>query len=271
MFCLRLWLLAVVLALAVHAQERMRREFVGSASLRALQTTYPGVTFTKTERGFLAEGDPQSVLAIKPEGMVGSEPEEQAFIAVPSYEDLTPIKEMLESLFTDLKFQNDSERHALVIWARASDLEALADLGIGPGSLAARAAYRDFRAAFERASSLELFAVSTRTRVEYEKGSRWFLYSRGGYRVRSSVILGESRRVQVLDAVWKGFAEGFGVALCFNPHHGLAAQVDGHTYELLICYECGNARALVDGRPVHFNLATSGSSRLVLDAALERE
>jgi len=36
-------------------------------------------------------------------------------------------------------------------------------------------------------------------------------------------------------------------ALCFNPRHALSIVANGHTYDYLLCYECGSGMVIKDG------------------------
>jgi len=86
--------------------------------------------------------------------------------------------------------------------------------------------------------------------------------------VASSVVVRGGGQAQALAALWKGFAEGLGESLCFNPHHGILARSEGHLCEVLICYECCNAKLFVNGKEIG-RWGTSWTSKAVLDATLD--
>jgi len=58
-----------------------------------------------------------------------------------------------------------------------------------------------------------------------------------------------------------GSGIGFG---CFNPRHNLRITMDGHTYDFLICYECGNYVLYQDGRQIK-NWGLVGSPKALND------
>lgn len=41
-----------------------------------------------------------------------------------------------------------------------------------------------------------------------------------------------------------------GVALCFNPRHGLRVAVNGHTYDFVLCYECSRLNIYEDDQQI---------------------
>lgn len=48
-------------------------------------------------------------------------------------------------------------------------------------------------------------------------------------------------RTNLVQALDNGIAEGDGIAMCFNPRHGIRAKKGNETLECLICFECGQA------------------------------
>jgi hypothetical protein len=43
-------------------------------------------------------------------------------------------------------------------------------------------------------------------------------------------------------------AEDIDVDACFNPRHGIRADLDGHTIEVVICYQCRSLQIYEDGQ-----------------------
>lgn len=151
------------------------------------------------------------------------------------------LKDLLKPPFT---YEYEPENRRFRVTATPTQLAQMAELGFGRGPKRCQLAYARFKAEWERATRVEVF-------------------NREGGERRARTLEGSLAQATVA-AVFKAFDEGFGVAFCFNPHHGLSADIEGHRYELLICYECGNARASVDGKEPDFSLATSDSSRAAL-------
>ena len=52
--------------------------------------------------------------------------------------------------------------------------------------------------------------------------------------------------------------------LCgFYPHHALRLTADGHTYDYMLCYTCGNMQVDEDGKPIAFLDTTAGSPEIL--------
>jgi hypothetical protein len=65
-------------------------------------------------------------------------------------------------------------------------------------------------------------------------------------------------RERLYDALCAGVASNPGmVAGCFNPRHGIRAEHDGHTTELVICFECMSLQAFHDGQQLESVLITA--------------
>lgn len=48
------------------------------------------------------------------------------------------------------------------------------------------------------------------------------------------------------------------VAACFDPRHALRFNSAGHTYVILVCFDCGSLLVFEDGRQIE-NVALTGS------------
>ena len=72
-----------------------------------------------------------------------------------------------------------------------------------------------------------------------------------GWRVlKTSVVSDPNTRKQLVAAFETG-VEGANVldeAMCFNPRHGIRAVRDGRTADFVICFECRQVAAYVDGK-----------------------
>jgi hypothetical protein len=70
-----------------------------------------------------------------------------------------------------------------------------------------------------------------------------------GYLVLGRVgVDSPSDRDAIVNLVHRGVRFwGGGVALCFNPRHGLSVTKDGVTTDFVICFECSQIEVFVDG------------------------
>ncbi|MEZ6018150.1 MAG: hypothetical protein R3F49_23800 [Planctomycetota bacterium] len=70
-----------------------------------------------------------------------------------------------------------------------------------------------------------------------------------GYRVLGRALVSDvATRTQLLDAIGRACRENDGrSAACFAPRHGVRAITEGHTVDLLICFQCLSMRVYADG------------------------
>jgi hypothetical protein len=47
-------------------------------------------------------------------------------------------------------------------------------------------------------------------------------------------------------ASWLAAPEPEAVAMCFNPRHAVRVLTPKHTYDFIVCFECGHAEVYVD-------------------------
>lgn len=59
-------------------------------------------------------------------------------------------------------------------------------------------------------------------------------------------------RQRIIDAYYKGLAFNGEPAACFQPHHGIRAEKNGETVDLLICFGCLQGWAYSEGQKVSF-------------------
>jgi hypothetical protein len=70
-----------------------------------------------------------------------------------------------------------------------------------------------------------------------------------GYWVLGSTELTNDAARAATRAFQNAIAESRGpVARCFDPHHGLRLSADGHVYDYLLCYHCGQMQVYEDGK-----------------------
>lgn len=51
-------------------------------------------------------------------------------------------------------------------------------------------------------------------------------------------------------------------AACFDPRHGLRVRSNGHTFDFLLCYDCGAMRVLRDGKAIESHEASGNAAVL---------
>jgi hypothetical protein len=85
-----------------------------------------------------------------------------------------------------------------------------------------------------------------------------------GYRILGQArISSEQVAAAIQDIRQSVDTEQYGGGLCFNPHHGLSARADGHTYDLVICYLCGVLAMYRDGQFLGPALNITGSPQVL--------
>jgi hypothetical protein len=82
-----------------------------------------------------------------------------------------------------------------------------------------------------------------------------------------TTIQDATQRKAVVGALDRGVAEGAFAARCFDPRHGVRAMRGKTVVELVICFECRQIEAFVDGKEAGSAL-TSPSPKAPLDRAL---
>jgi hypothetical protein len=71
-----------------------------------------------------------------------------------------------------------------------------------------------------------------------------------GYRIRSRVDIKGETKSELLGKLYSAVAENPGPKRCFNPRHGIRAKTDSRSVDMVICFECSQARIYVDGKEV---------------------
>lgn len=60
-----------------------------------------------------------------------------------------------------------------------------------------------------------------------------------GYKVMGKARIEKSETAAIFADLNKSLTNGNSGAMCFHPHHALRAEFGGHTYDMIICYLCG--------------------------------
>ncbi|MDF1729788.1 MAG: hypothetical protein P1U53_18785 [Sulfitobacter sp.] len=96
---------------------------------------------------------------------------------------------------------------------------------------------QEFRDILFQAPSLELVATEPDWPTKESRQDPTTLH---GYTVRGRAMISDRAvRLELLEALAKGARENNGmVAACFDPRHGIVAEFEGRTCELIICFEC---------------------------------
>lgn len=151
----------------------------------------------------------------------------------------------------------------------AAQLDALCELGLSAGSRRTRSLVAEVQRAFDEAESVELLSLDPRWQSTFDM--KWFQDSWLGYDILGSTSLrGEDKR-QALARLWKGVDAGSPTAPCFEPRHGLRTQVNGRSYELMICFQCSIIRAYIDGKKLSVFPSTSPQPRGLFNLLLKRD
>ena len=110
-------------------------------------------------------------------------------------------------------------------------------------------------AAMGHAGSYELLSLDpTRATTRPAAGERFH-----GWRVLGRTTVGDpAARARLTDALRAGLRGDDALqATCFNPRHGVRVTDGDKTYELVICFECGNALAVESARGRSFSVSPS--------------
>jgi uncharacterized radical SAM superfamily protein len=92
----------------------------------------------------------------------------------------------------------------------------------------------EFRKALEKAETLELYSLDPSTPVE--KGDAEF----HGWKMLGKTEVKKESLTKLVVALKKGAEEADQrvAAGCFHPRHGIRVQLDGKSYDFVICFEC---------------------------------
>jgi hypothetical protein len=115
----------------------------------------------------------------------------------------------------------------------------------------------------EGADEFELLSLDPEYQTEKPKNGfhGWKILGR-------AKIEGSATRKKLIAALSKGASENDNtVAACFNPRHGIHTSRDGKATDLVICFECLQVEAYIDGKP-NDGFLTSSSPQPVFDQAL---
>jgi hypothetical protein len=100
------------------------------------------------------------------------------------------------------------------------------------------------RAILEKAERIELFSLDPQEPDEVPKDGFH------GWRVLGKTAVKQAgARKRLVEALAKGVSQyKGGPAKCFNPRHGIRATRGGKTADFVICFECYQARVVVEGQ-----------------------
>jgi hypothetical protein len=73
-----------------------------------------------------------------------------------------------------------------------------------------------------------------------------------GYRVLGETIVSGKAKVQLIASLDNAMADGNAfAAACFNPRHGIHAEQDGRSADLVICFQCMQSVVYPNVRPAY--------------------
>ena len=122
------------------------------------------------------------------------------------------------------------------------------------------------KAVLDKAEQFELLSLDPA--VEGVKGKEGF----HGWKILGKTAVKDATiRKQIVTALDKGIAESDGNgAKCFDPRHGIRAQRDGKTVDLVICFECGWVYVFHGDKEERQGVAvTTGKPQAVFDKVLK--
>jgi hypothetical protein len=98
------------------------------------------------------------------------------------------------------------------------------------------------KAILDKADQLEVFSLDPERPEQKPKDD-----FHGWKVLGKTAVEGAEARQKVVDALYKGIAEGQGAAGCFRPRHGVRATSGDKTVDLVICFECVSMEVHVGG------------------------
>lgn len=143
----------------------------------------------------------------------------------------------------------------------ARDLDELASLGVGQGSYEQQKRLIQTLADLKQADGIDLYSIEPRCQ-ELEQ-CLWFSEYLEGYKVERKIRLGPQQKLPAILAIEKGIYENGFVKLCFDPHHAIVAKAHGHSYLLVICFECQQVLHYADGQFIQKTSISNSPAKLL--------
>jgi hypothetical protein len=115
----------------------------------------------------------------------------------------------------------------------------------------------------DKAEQIELFSLDPSRDTEKPK------VDFHGWKVLGSTVIKDKVKTKALESVYTGIKESDGIAArCFIPRHGIRAQFDKKTVDLVICFECLQIQVFVDEERLP-TILTARSPEPTLDQILK--
>ncbi|MDG9923315.1 MULTISPECIES: hypothetical protein [unclassified Pseudomonas] len=97
------------------------------------------------------------------------------------------------------------------------------------------------------AQEVKFFSLSPADPARYPEGTCVGDCYLGWPALGHAKISGQPRQ-RVLEHLhaWAEMPQPPAIAGCFSPRHGVSVQAMGHTYDFIVCYECGHAEVRKD-------------------------
>lgn len=114
---------------------------------------------------------------------------------------------------------------------------------------------KDLYQALERASELELLSIDP----AYGPGTPVVEPQFMGFNLLGVAVLKGQEKATLVESFKEGI-EGKSddmEAGCFDPHHGLRCRVDGRVVQAIICYQCLQVYAEIEGNKPQLKLLTT--------------
>ena len=110
----------------------------------------------------------------------------------------------------------------------------------------------DSQNVFDRSQNITLYSIKADD-GGYE-GKNTF----HGFKVLGSTKLSAELGKEIRTAFYSNAAKQGMRALCFWPHHGIRAQHEGKTVDILICFKCGHIYSYYGGKEMRNEFASEG-------------
>lgn len=143
----------------------------------------------------------------------------------------------------------------------ARDLDELALEGVGQGSFKNQKLLLQTMTDLKEADWIDLYAIEP-VREELER-RQWFSEYLEGFKAERKIRLRPQQKLAAILAIEKGIYESSFVNMCFDPHHAIVVEANGHCYLLLICFECHKVLHYADGEFIQKTTISNSPAKLL--------
>ena len=102
---------------------------------------------------------------------------------------------------------------------------------------------KDLKPLFEKATAIDVYSLDPGADDKQPDPKKGF---HGWKILGKTAVRDATQRKKLIEALYNGIAASDGqAARCFNPRHGIRVTVDGKTVDVVLCFECLQARFVV--------------------------